>query len=117
MAIYTLPDLPYDYAALAPHLDYAVLMAYDYHYVGGTKPGPIAPIGWVRQVARFAATSFGKEKTILGVPFYGFDWREFRQEIPKSLYRTNLPGTIKLSRGASSRMIALGRINAPVDTS
>ena len=64
----------YDYAALAPHVDYAVLMAYDFNYVSDPTPGAIAPIGWVRQVARFAATSFSKEKVILGVPFYGFDW-------------------------------------------
>ncbi|MFN8515834.1 MAG: glycosyl hydrolase family 18 protein [Chloroflexia bacterium] len=64
----------YDYVALAPHVDFAVLMAYDYHYQGGKDPGAVAPVGWVRQVAKFAATSFGKEKVILGVPFYGFDW-------------------------------------------
>ena len=64
----------YDYAGLAPHTDFAVLMAYDYHYQGGKAAGAIAPIGWVRQVATFAASAFGKEKVILGMPFYGFDW-------------------------------------------
>ncbi|MGN6810285.1 MAG: glycosyl hydrolase family 18 protein [Thermomicrobiales bacterium] len=63
----------YDYAALAPSLDYVVVMAYDFHYAGGT-PGPVAPVNWVRGVARYAAAQFGAGKTILGVPFYGLDW-------------------------------------------
>jgi spore germination protein len=64
----------YDYAALAPHVDLVVLMAYDYHYQNGKTPGAIAPIGWVRTVAQFGAREFGAGKTLLGMPLYGMDW-------------------------------------------
>ncbi|MDP9375797.1 MAG: glycosyl hydrolase family 18 protein, partial [Chloroflexota bacterium] len=64
----------YDYAALAPHTDLVVVMAYDYNWVSDPTPGPVAPLPWVRGVAQFAAGQFGPGKTILGVPFYGFDW-------------------------------------------
>src|SRR5581483_11877955 len=37
---------PFDYAALAPNFDLAVLMTYDDHYAGGDA-GPVAPIDWV----------------------------------------------------------------------
>ncbi len=64
----------YDYAALAPHVDLVVLMAYDYHYQNGKVPGAIAPVGWVRAVAQFGAREFGAGKTLLGMPLYGMDW-------------------------------------------
>ncbi|MHB8647030.1 MAG: glycosyl hydrolase family 18 protein [Thermomicrobiales bacterium] len=63
----------FDYAALAPSVDLAILMAYDYHYAGGNA-GPVAPIGWVRDVATYAAQTFGAGKVLLGMPLYGYDW-------------------------------------------
>ena len=63
----------FDYPALAPSLDYAVVMAYDYHYAGGDA-GPVAPIDWVRNVATYSAATFGPAKVVLGMPLYGYDW-------------------------------------------
>ncbi len=63
----------FDYAALAPSVDLAMIMAYDYHYAGG-DPGPVAPIGWVRDAATYAAQTFGVGKVLLGMPLYGYDW-------------------------------------------
>ena len=63
----------YDYAGLAPYLDYVVPMAYDYSYPGG-RDGPVAPFNWVNGVAAYAASQFGPGKVLLGVPFYGHDW-------------------------------------------
>ena len=63
----------FDYPALAPSLDLAVVMAYDYHYAGG-DPGPIAPLNWVHDVATYAASTFGASKVVLGMPLYGYDW-------------------------------------------
>jgi len=63
----------FDYAALAPSVDFAMIMAYDYHYAGGDA-GPVAPIGWVRDVTNYAAQTFGAGKVLLGMPLYGYDW-------------------------------------------
>jgi len=41
MAEYTLPELPYDYAALGREVDFMVITAYDQHHQG-SSPGPIA---------------------------------------------------------------------------
>ncbi len=60
-------------------------MAYDYNWVSDPTPGPIAPLPWVREVARFAAGQFGPGKTILGVPFYGFDWNTTKGPPAKSV--------------------------------
>lgn len=63
----------YDYAALAQINDFLVIMAYDFHYAGGS-PGPVAPISWVRRVVDYATTRIPPEKILLGIPLYGYDW-------------------------------------------
>ncbi|MBI4496419.1 MAG: hypothetical protein HY689_00750 [Chloroflexi bacterium] len=62
---------PYDYAALAPHNDLVVLMAYGY---GTGRPQPTAPYAWVEGSVAFAASQMGPEKVLLGVAWYGYDW-------------------------------------------
>jgi spore germination protein YaaH len=63
----------YDYASLADYSDRIVIMAYDEHYPGGTA-GPVASIGWVQNVANYAVTVVPKEKLLLGIAAYGYDW-------------------------------------------
>jgi spore germination protein YaaH len=61
----------YDYAAIGQIVDHVRVMAYDY---STSAPGPIAPIGWVRDVVAGAKALLPDEKIILGVPVYGYDW-------------------------------------------
>ena len=63
----------YDYAELGKAADKVVLMTYDEHYPGGT-PGPVASINWVNNVANYAVSVIPKEKLILGLAAYGYDW-------------------------------------------
>jgi spore germination protein len=42
----------YDYTALSKLDDYILVMAYDFHYAGGT-PGAVAPIGWITDVVTY----------------------------------------------------------------
>lgn len=67
----------YDYKALAGHVDYLVLMAYDQHW-RGSSPGPVASLQWVRDVIEYAVSPTGgavpPAKLILGIPAYGYDW-------------------------------------------
>ena len=63
----------YDYAAIGAAADRVRLMAYDEH-APGTTAGPVAPIGWVEQVVKYALSQIPAEKTELGIPLYGRDW-------------------------------------------
>ncbi|TAK30017.1 MAG: peptidoglycan hydrolase [Chloroflexota bacterium] len=63
----------YDYAGLAPYLDYAVIMAYDYS-TGTGRPGSTSPIEWVLQVADYAASQIPPNKLLLGLALWAYDW-------------------------------------------
>lgn len=63
----------YDYAALGAFADRVTIMAYDEHWSGG-EPGPVASVDWVKKVAGFAASQIPKEKILLGIGAYGYDW-------------------------------------------
>jgi len=62
-----------NYAALGLVADRIRVMAYDYHYAG-SRPGPVAPMPWVREVVSYAASQVDPAKLELGAPLYGFMW-------------------------------------------
>lgn len=78
----------YDLKQLDPYVDYFVIMAYDFFVRSSTTAGPIAPLSGACQTdintncleydiqTSIADISkiIGKNKLILGVPFYGYEW-------------------------------------------
>jgi spore germination protein len=62
-----------DYHAIGQVADQVRLMGYEYHWAS-SPPGPIAPIGWIRAVLRYARSQIPARKIILGVPLFGYDW-------------------------------------------
>jgi spore germination protein YaaH len=48
-------------------------MAYDEHW-SGSAPGSIASLPWCKRVADYALRVIGREKLIMGLPFYGRAW-------------------------------------------
>jgi spore germination protein YaaH len=64
----------YDYKALGAYADQVVLMTYDEHWQSGT-PGAVASINWVQQVVNYATSVIPRQKVILGLASYGYDWR------------------------------------------
>jgi hypothetical protein len=63
-----------NYSALAPNADLFVIMAYGYRSATSPVPGPAAPMSWVVDSISFAASQIPREKILLGVPLYGYDW-------------------------------------------
>jgi spore germination protein YaaH len=68
-----LKDDAYDYARIKPLVDRVLVMAYDEHW-STSEPGPIASMDWCRKVASYSLKVLGKEKLIMGLPFYGRAW-------------------------------------------
>jgi spore germination protein YaaH/5-hydroxyisourate hydrolase-like protein (transthyretin family) len=79
----------FDYDAIGQVVDRVRVMTYDYSV---SVPGPIAPIDWVREVTRYAATEFRRVPLSVGVPAYGQDW-----------YLKTLSGTCPSGVGATGR--------------
>lgn len=62
-----------DWRALGQSADEVRVMAYDYS-TEESPPGPIAPLDWVRSVLQLAVAEIPRDKIMLGVATYGYDW-------------------------------------------
>ncbi|NLG85668.1 MAG: LysM peptidoglycan-binding domain-containing protein [Firmicutes bacterium] len=63
----------FDYQALGKIADAIMIMTYDEHWSGGSA-GPVASIGWVKQVLDYATKVIPAQKIRLGIAAYGYDW-------------------------------------------
>lgn len=62
-----------DYGMLGENADYVFLMTYEWGYTYG-PPMAVAPLNKVRQVVEYALTEIPREKILMGIPNYGYDW-------------------------------------------
>jgi spore germination protein YaaH len=71
----------WNYSTLANITDGLFIMAYDYHWSSAPTAGPVSPLeGFSRDVTwtvndYLKYSGNNKEKLILGLPYYGYDWR------------------------------------------
>ncbi len=63
----------HDYAGIGAAVNAVLLMTYEWGYTYG-PPMAVAPIRNVRQVVEYAVTRISKDKIMLGIPTYGYDW-------------------------------------------
>ncbi|MDR0583337.1 MAG: glycoside hydrolase [Treponema sp.] len=66
-------DDVHDYEKIKNVVDRILVMAYDEHW-STSEPGPVASLTWCRRVAQHALDLIGREKLIMGIPFYGRAW-------------------------------------------
>ncbi len=71
--IRTLENDVYDYKRLSQWVDKVFVMAYDEHW-SNSKPGPVASIDWGNNIAKHSLETIGREKLVMGLPFYGRTW-------------------------------------------
>jgi spore germination protein len=70
-----------DWKRLGELADEVRIMAYDYTFPKSKYPGPIAPDSWVKDVLEYAITKIPREKIILGIHLYGYEWRSTDGEL------------------------------------
>lgn len=64
----------HDYAALGRSADSVLLMTYEWGYTY-SPPRAVSPLPQVEKVLQYALSVIPKEKILLGIPTYGYDWR------------------------------------------
>jgi len=62
-----------DFKKLGEVADQFRVMTYDFSRVN-TDPGSIAPVYWIKEVIEYAKSKVPKDKIMVGVPFYGYQW-------------------------------------------
>lgn len=88
----------FSYNDLGRVSDQVYILAYDEHFA---LPGPVASIGFVRQVLDYALSVITPEKVKLGMPVYGYDWPEWGG-VPRTLSHSQVM-TLARHTGASFR--------------
>lgn len=67
----------YPYDQIGAVADEVRVMAYD-HAWEGSPPGSVAPANWVQQVLNYASGPVARNKLMLGIAAYGYDWADGR---------------------------------------
>lgn len=63
----------HDYAFQGKIVDFIFFMTYEWGWVGG-PPRAVAPLNEVKKVMDYAITQVPKNKIMMGIPLYGYDW-------------------------------------------
>lgn len=90
--LYEAHDYPV-HGALATHV---ILMTYEWGYTYG-PPMAVAPINEIRKVLDYAVTAIPREKILMGIPNYGYDWTLPFVEGTAAKTLSN-PGAVDLAR-------------------
>ena len=62
-----------DYKAHGEIVDMVLLLTYDFSHVAG-PPGAVSPINKIEETLDYAVTQIPREKILMGMPNYGYDW-------------------------------------------
>jgi spore germination protein YaaH len=93
---------------LVPIVDQQIVMTYNYRWSGSTVTGAIAPLDHASRNVKIHMNRFmayaPKEKLILGVPYYGYDW-PVTSTVPNATVRADKAkfGAVRSVTYASSR--------------
>lgn len=64
---------PFDYQEIGKYADVVQLMTYDLHGPW-SKPGSISSANWMQQTVKYAMGKIPKNKIVIGLPTYAYDW-------------------------------------------
>lgn len=63
----------HDYAAHGEIVDFSFMMTYEWGW-SGSQPMAVAPLDQVRKVMEHAVATMPRDKIMMGIPLYGYDW-------------------------------------------
>lgn len=83
----------FDVVAMRNHVDYFVLMGYDYYYAGSAQAGPVGPLYSMssafnynlnKSIGTWINKGIPREQLILGLPYYGREWGTVLNTVPSA---------------------------------
>ena len=83
----------FDFSIMIPAVDYFVIMGYDYYYPGSSTTGPNDPLYHFgstynqtlsKTITNYLAAGCTKDRLVLGLPYYGFQWNTTNNNVPSS---------------------------------
>jgi spore germination protein YaaH len=101
----------YDYDQLALNSDGIFIMAYDYHWSGSSEAGPVAPLNpsstWGQYCVRWTINDYinygiYKDKFILGVPYYGYNWATADDSVPAAAQESGSAKTYSICKSEAA---------------
>ncbi|PYG84359.1 spore germination protein [Ruminiclostridium sufflavum DSM 19573] len=63
----------HDYPVHGALVDHVIIMTYEWGFTYG-PPMAVAPLNQVRRVINYAVTAIPRQKILMGIPNYGYDW-------------------------------------------
>lgn len=91
-----LVDPAYDMVKIGELADQVILMGYDFHTANSATAGPIAPLhtargqqGSIEQSLKSLTGRVPDNKTILGIPFYGYEWQTVSENYQSETVRNS----------------------------
>lgn len=93
--------------SLAYYLDWFFIMGYDYYYNGSSQAGPVSPLyslvsnynySLSRTISAYETAGIDKDKFILGIPYYGRQWKTASNSIPSPTLANGTAVTYSLIR-------------------
>lgn len=110
-------DNAYDMVKIGELVDQVIIMGYDYHTPSSNYSGPISPIDMdgdkpsLRKTVKSLEGRVHKDKIILGIPFYGYEW----QTVSRDPYSKVIPNTGATATYARVRELIANREDVSLD--
>ncbi|MCW3070794.1 MAG: hypothetical protein JWO44_684 [Bacteroidetes bacterium] len=92
----------FDMTALNPYVDLFIIMGYDYYYSGSSTAGPEDPLynfqtsynyTLTKSITYYLNKGASKSKLLVGLPYYGREWKTNSATIPSTVDNTTSPYT------------------------
>lgn len=101
----------FDFNIMIPAVDYFVIMGYDYYYPGSSTAGPNDPLYHFgstynytlsKTITNYVDAGCPKNKLVMGLPYYGFEWPTTSQTVPSSTTGNGVARTYAYVRNNTS---------------
>jgi hypothetical protein len=104
-------DGTFEILALKEHVDWFVVMGYDYYWSGSFTAGPVTPLyaltssynySLARTISSYQSEGIPNDWFILGIPYYGRQWKTQTNQVPSPILASGTAITYSTVRNNGS---------------